>query len=164
MRYRPFQLPIWQAQTILQPPAFPAPARAIAANNEPLGGLPPVEEPAVLSLADFQCKEKLGGLRKRYTVEAVFVYDDLGGWPYGHQHFVARSGTVALEIGEGRKRGSWGRLPDLSCLSGTSGPRRACQEFPYRNCREFPTIYQTRSSLLFKDTTQFADSQVRVST
>jgi hypothetical protein len=36
----------------------------------------------------------------RYRLEAVFVYDDLGGWPELGQHFVARSGAVGVEVGE----------------------------------------------------------------
>jgi hypothetical protein len=46
----------------------------------------------------------------RYGVEAVFTYDDLGSWPDGEQHFVARSETVEVEAGEpgadGKKQ-SW---------------------------------------------------------
>jgi hypothetical protein len=36
----------------------------------------------------------------RYRVEVVFVYDDLGGVSEPGQHFVARSGTVGVEVGE----------------------------------------------------------------
>jgi hypothetical protein len=35
-----------------------------------------------------------------YRVEAVFVYSDLGGWPAANQDYVARSGTVEIEVGE----------------------------------------------------------------
>jgi hypothetical protein len=35
-----------------------------------------------------------------YRVEAVFVYSDLGSWPQSDQDFVARSGTVEVEVGE----------------------------------------------------------------
>jgi hypothetical protein len=70
VRYRPFQLPIWQAQTILQPPQFRIGPRAINATNQQRGGLAPVEEPAILSLADVQFAEKLGGLLKHYTRSA----------------------------------------------------------------------------------------------
>jgi hypothetical protein len=44
-----------------------------------------------------------------HTVEAVFVYHDLGGWPESQQDFVARSGTVEIVIGEpdGDKKPSW---------------------------------------------------------
>jgi hypothetical protein len=41
----------------------------------------------------------------RYRVEAVFVYDDLGGWPDGEQRFVARSGGVEVEVGVGESDG-----------------------------------------------------------
>jgi hypothetical protein len=43
----------------------------MAVNNEPLGGLPPVEESVVLSLAEVQCEEKLGGLLKHYSRRAA---------------------------------------------------------------------------------------------
>jgi putative transposase len=39
--------------------------------NEPLGGLPPAEEPPILSLADIQCEEPLGGFLKHYTRRAA---------------------------------------------------------------------------------------------
>jgi hypothetical protein len=71
VRYRLFQLPIWQAQTIRQPLHFLPSPRSIAANNEPLGGLPPGVESAVLSLADVHCTAKFGGLRKQYTCRAA---------------------------------------------------------------------------------------------
>ena len=40
-------------------------------NNEPLGERPQVDEPAVLSLADVHCEEKLGGLLKHYWRRAA---------------------------------------------------------------------------------------------
>jgi hypothetical protein len=49
----------------------------------------------------------------RCRVEAVFTYADLGGWPEPHQHFVARSGAVTVEVGEsgpGANKPVW-RLP-----------------------------------------------------
>jgi hypothetical protein len=64
--YRSRQLYSWQSQTIRHPHFRPGP-RAIAANNEPLGGLPRGEEPPVLSLADGHYEEKLDGLRKHYS-------------------------------------------------------------------------------------------------
>jgi hypothetical protein len=65
---------MWQSQTIRQPPHFLPGPRAIAANNEPLGGLPPADDsPATVSLAKLRCQGRLGRLLKRqYRVAATF--------------------------------------------------------------------------------------------
>ena len=44
-----------------------------------------------------------------YSVEAVFVYSDLSGWPQPDQDFVARSEPVEIVVGkpDGDKKPSW---------------------------------------------------------
>jgi hypothetical protein len=58
------------------------------------------------SLAEYCPVEKPGV----YSVEAVFMYSDLGGWPQQDQDFVARSEGVEIEVGdpqEGDKFRAW---------------------------------------------------------